>query len=74
MKLLMNFTLRLDCKADESLFSIRDMIDLGKPMAVQLKVTLAPISALWFRGTPINLGAAPEKKSHCNKYLLLSLR
>ena len=57
MKLLMNFTLRLDCKADESLFSIRDMVDLGKPMAVQLKVTLAPISALWFRGTPINSGA-----------------
>ena len=67
MKLLMNFTLRLDCKADESLFSIRDMVDLGKPMAVQLKVTLAPISALWFRGTPINLGAAPEKKAHRNK-------
>ena len=70
----MNFTLRLDCKADVSLFSIRDMVDLGKPMAVQLKVTLAPISALWFRGTPINLSAAPEKKVHCNKYSLLSLR
>ena len=74
MELLMNFTLRLDCKADESLFSIRDMVGLGKPMAVQLKVTLAPISALWFRGTPINLSAAPEKKVHCNKYSLLSLR
>ena len=74
MKLLMNFTLRLDCKADVSLFSIRDMVDLGKPMAVQLKVTLAPISALWFRGTPINLSATPEKKVQCNKYPLLSLR
>ena len=70
----MNFTLRLDCKADVSLFSIRDMVDLGKPMAVQLKVTLAPISALWFRGTPINLSATPEKKVQCNKYPLLSLR
>ena len=71
----MNFTLRLlDCKTDESLFLIHDMIGLGKPMAVQLKVTLAHITALWLRGTPINLGAAPEKKAHCNKYLLLSLR
>ena len=44
------------------------MIGLGKPMVVQLKVTLAPISALWFRGTPINSGAWTVGKILCNEY------
>ena len=48
----MNVTLGLDCKANESLFLIHEMLGV-----VQLKVTLAPISALRFRGTPINSGA-----------------
>ena len=53
----MNVTLGLDCKANESLFLIHEMLGVVRPVAVQLKVTLAPISALWFRGTPINSGA-----------------
>ena len=53
----MNVTLGLDCKVNESLFLIHEMLGVVRPVAVQLKVTLAPISALWFRGTPINSGA-----------------
>ena len=53
----MNVTLGLDCKANESLFLIHEMLGVVRPVAVQLKVTLAPISALRFRGTPINSGA-----------------
>ena len=53
----MNVNLGLDCKANESLFLIHEMLGVVRPVAVQLKVTLAPISALWFRGTPINSGA-----------------
>ena len=33
-------------------------------MAVQLKVTLAPTSALWFRGTPSNSGPWPVGKRY----------
>ena len=61
---LMNVTLGLDCKANESLFVIHEMFGLGRPVAVQLKVTLAPISVLWFWGTPINSGAGPVRKKY----------
>ena len=44
----MNATLGLDCKANESLFLIHDIFGAGRPVAVQLKVTRAPISVLWF--------------------------
>ena len=44
--LLLNVTLGLDCKANESLFLIHEMLGAGRPVAVQLKVTLAPTSAL----------------------------
>ena len=62
--LSMNVTLGLDCKANESLFLIHEMFGLGRPVAVHLKVTLAPISVLWFRGTPTNSGAGPGGKTY----------
>ena len=62
--LLMNVTLGLNCKANESLFLIHEMFGLGRPVAVHLKVTLAPISVLWFRGTPTNSGAEPGGKTY----------
>ena len=62
--LLMNIALGLDCKANESLSFIHEMLVPGRPVAVQLKVTLAPISVLWFRGTPTNSGAGPVGKRY----------
>ena len=67
--LLMNVTLGLDCRADESLFLIHEILGLGRPVAVQLKVTLAPISMLWFRGTSTNSGARPIGK----KYIAINI-
>ena len=62
--LLLNVTLGLDCKANESLFLIHEMLGAGRPVAVQLKVTLAPTSALWFWGTPSNSGPWPVGKRY----------
>ena len=45
------------------------MLSLGRPVAVQLKVTLAPISMLWFRGTSTNSGARPIGK----KYIVINI-
>ena len=65
----LNVTLELVCKADESLFLIHEMLGLRRPVAVQLKVTLAPISMLWFRGTSSNSGARPVGK----KYIAINI-
>ena len=42
--------LTLDVTAYESLFFIHEMAGVGRPVAVQLKVTLEPMKALWFFG------------------------
>ena len=42
--------LTLDVTAYELLFFIHEMAGVGRPMAVQLKVTLEPMKALWFFG------------------------
>ena len=42
--------LALDVTAYESLFFIHEMAGVGRPMTVQLKVTLEPVKALWFFG------------------------
>ena len=46
----MTFALELDCTAYESLFLIHVMVGLGRPEAMQFKVTSEPITALWFLG------------------------
>ena len=66
-------SLGLDCKANESLFLIHEMLGARRPVAVQLKVTFAPISVIWFRGTPINSDAWTVGKNILQWiYLLLS--
>ena len=47
----MTFALGLDCTAYESLFLIHVMVGLGRPVAVQFKVTLEPMTALLFTGS-----------------------
>ena len=47
----MIFALGLDCAAYESLFLIHVIVGLGRPEAMQFKVTSEPITALWFLGS-----------------------
>ena len=53
----MTFALGLECTAYGSLFLIHVMVGLGRPVTIQFKVRLEPITALWFSGPPTNSGA-----------------